>query len=93
MIGIKHRRREWLSHFCRGELPAYLDCRFNLVDARDVAQGMVRAMERGRPGIQYVLGGANHHALHEWLQILGRAADARRPVGKFRSVLRSPWGG
>jgi dihydroflavonol-4-reductase len=78
--------------FCRGELPAYLDCRFNLVDARDVAQGMVRAMERGRPGIRYLLGGANHR-LYEWLQILGRAAGRKAPRWKvpFGLALTVGW--
>ena len=33
--------------FCRGELPAYLECSFNLVDARDVARGMMLALEKG----------------------------------------------
>ncbi len=66
--------------FCRGELPAYLDCRFNLVDARDVAEGMIAAMQNGRPGIRYLLGGHNCH-LGEWLAILGKEVD--RPVPRF----------
>lgn len=67
--------------FCRGELPAYLECRLNLVDARDVARGMVRALERGRSGIRYVLGGENRH-LSEWLQQLGD--EVGRPVPRWR---------
>ena len=67
--------------FCRGELPAYLDCRFNLVDARDVAKGMALAMERGRPGIRYLLGGENYR-LHEWMQILGREVGRKAPRWK-----------
>lgn len=64
--------------FCRGELPAYLDCRFNLIDARDVAQGMMLAMERGRPGIRYLLGSENHR-LHDWLRILGEQLGRKPP--------------
>lgn len=56
--------------FCRGELPAYLECRFNLIDARDVAKGMILAMQRGRTGIRYLLGHSNHR-LSDWLHILG----------------------
>jgi len=35
----------------------YLDFAVNLVDVRDVAAGLVLAMERGQPGHRYVLGG------------------------------------
>lgn len=67
--------------FCRGELPAYLDCRFNLVDARDVAQGMMLAMERGRPGTRYLLGAENLR-LSDWLRILGE--ETGRTVPRWR---------
>jgi dihydroflavonol-4-reductase len=56
--------------FCRGKLPSYLDCRLNLVDARDVATGMILAMRRGRTGVRYLLGGENQW-LSNWLRILG----------------------
>jgi dihydroflavonol-4-reductase len=45
--------------FLNGETPAYLDCEFNLVDARDVAAGQVLAAERGRAGERYILGHVN----------------------------------
>jgi dihydroflavonol-4-reductase len=45
--------------FLNGETPAYLDCEFNLVDARDVAQGQVLAAEKGRVGERYILGNIN----------------------------------
>lgn len=44
---------------CRGNRSAYLDAELNLIDVRDVAEGMVRAMERGRPGVRYLLGAEN----------------------------------
>jgi len=56
--------------FCRGELPAYLNCRLNFVDARDVATGMIAAMRKGRPGRRYLLGGQNLE-LADWLAVLG----------------------
>jgi dihydroflavonol-4-reductase len=37
--------------------PFYLDCILNLVDVRDVADGMILAAEHGRDGERYVLGG------------------------------------
>ncbi len=67
--------------FCRGELPAYLDCRFNLIDARDVATGMILAMEKGRTGIRYLLGGENIR-LSDWLSILGE--EAGQPVPRWK---------
>ncbi len=67
--------------FCRGELPAYLDCRFNLIDARDVATGMILAMEKGRTGVRYLLGGENIR-LSDWLSILGE--EAGQPVPRWK---------
>ena len=64
--------------FCRGELPAYLNCRFNLVDARDVAIGMIAAMRKGRPGRRYLLGGHNRE-LVDWLQLLGTQTGRSLP--------------
>jgi len=48
-----------IRDFCRGELPARMDCTLNLIDVRDVAEGLVLAMDRGRPGRRYLLGGEN----------------------------------
>jgi dihydroflavonol-4-reductase len=45
--------------FCRGGRREYLDAELNLIDARDVAEGMVRAMERGWTGRRYLLGHEN----------------------------------
>lgn len=45
--------------FVNGATPAYLDCEFNLVDARDVAFGHVLAAEHGRVGERYILGNEN----------------------------------
>lgn len=67
--------------FCRGELPAFLDCQFNLIDARDVATGMIAAMEKGRPGIRYLLG-AENLLLSDWLRILGK--ETGQPLPRWR---------
>jgi dihydroflavonol-4-reductase len=48
-----------IRDFCRGKLPARMDCTLNLIDVRDVALGLIRTMERGRPGRRYLLGGEN----------------------------------
>jgi len=64
--------------FCQGKIPAYLDCRVNLIDVRDVAEGLVRAMQRGRPGVRYLLGGHNYRLI-EWLQVLGQIVNRPAP--------------
>ncbi|MGF1497538.1 MAG: NAD-dependent epimerase/dehydratase family protein [Elainellaceae cyanobacterium] len=42
--------------FLNGTYPAYLNSTLNLIDARDVALGHIRAAERGRVGERYILG-------------------------------------
>ncbi|MDT8385854.1 MAG: NAD-dependent epimerase/dehydratase family protein [Gammaproteobacteria bacterium] len=78
--------------FCRGELPAYLECRFNLIDARDVAKGMILAMQHGRPGIRYLLGHENYH-LSDWLGILGGETGRTVPRWKvpYPLALTAAW--
>jgi dihydroflavonol-4-reductase len=49
--------------FCRGKRREYIDAELNLIDVRDVADGMVRAMRVGQTGRRYLLG-------HENLSIL-----------------------
>jgi len=46
-----------LRHFLGRRLQLYLDFIVNLVDVRDVATGLVLAMERGQFGQRYILGG------------------------------------
>ena len=48
-----------LAHFLRGGRVAALDCTLNLVDVRDIAEGMILAAEHGRIGERYILGGQN----------------------------------
>lgn len=50
---------QMILDFCRGKRREYLDAELNLIDVRDVAEGMVLALERGRPGHRYLLGHEN----------------------------------
>lgn len=50
---------QMMLDFCRGKRPAYLDAELNLIDVRDVAAGLAAAMDRGRPGVRYLLGAEN----------------------------------
>jgi dihydroflavonol-4-reductase len=44
---------------CLGKRSAYLDAELNMIDVRDIAAGMVSALERGRIGVRYLLGAEN----------------------------------
>jgi dihydroflavonol-4-reductase len=46
-----------LRHFLHGRVQIYLDFIVNMVDVRDVAAGLILAMERGQIGHRYILGG------------------------------------
>jgi dihydroflavonol-4-reductase len=48
-----------LQHFHARRIQFYLDFILNLVDVRDVAAGLVLAMERGKIGHRYIIGGEN----------------------------------
>jgi dihydroflavonol-4-reductase len=49
-----------LQHFLGGgPLQMYLDFKVNFVDVRDVATGLILAMEKGRVGHRYLLGGSS----------------------------------
>ncbi|HVJ43152.1 MAG TPA: NAD-dependent epimerase/dehydratase family protein [Dongiaceae bacterium] len=67
--------------FVNGKTPAYLNCEFNLVDARDAARGHVLAAERGRIGERYILGGENvelQHLLKELSRLTGHTMPTVR---------------
>jgi dihydroflavonol-4-reductase len=64
--------------FLSGETPFFLDCILNLVDVRDIADGIIRAGEQGRSGERYILGGENM-VMRELLPILERKSGRRMP--------------
>jgi dihydroflavonol-4-reductase len=65
---------QMMLDFCRDKRREYLDAELNLIDVRDVAEGMVRALRHGRPGRRYLLG-------HENLTVLGVFAILARLTG------------
>lgn len=72
--------------FLNGETPAYLDCEFNLVDARDVAAGQVLAAEKGRVGERYILGNVNL-SLGDLLAELQRLSGLKMPKTRIPYAL------
>ena len=67
-----------LALFLSGGSPFFLDCVLNLADVRDIADGIVRAGERGRAGERYILGGENF-AMRDLLPQLERKSGRRMP--------------
>ena len=59
-----------LQYFMNRRIQFYLDFFVNLVDAEDVADGLMLAMQCGRSGERYILGGENI-SLKKLLAILG----------------------
>ena len=65
-----------LRHFLGERLQLYLDFIVNFVDVRDAAAGLVLAMERGRTGHRYILGGESI-ALKKVLQLMATVSGRR----------------
>jgi dihydroflavonol-4-reductase len=61
-----------------GRTPAYVDTGLNIAHVDDIARGHLLALERGRPGERYILGGANL-TLKEILTQVTRIAGRRPP--------------
>ena len=64
-----------------GRMPAYVDTGLNLVHVDDVAEGHMLALEKGRIGETYILGGQNvalKKMLEDIARILGRKPPAIR---------------
>lgn len=61
-----------------GRVPAYIDTGLNLVHVDDVAEGHALALERGRIGERYILGGENM-PLKDILTLVASVAGQRPP--------------
>jgi len=70
-----------IRDFCRGSLPAVIDCTLNVIDVRDVATGLIRVMEVGKPGRRHLLSGENL-TLVQMLAILSGMSGV--PVPRWR---------
>jgi dihydroflavonol-4-reductase len=61
-----------------GRMPAYVDTGLNLVHVDDVAEGHLLALDRGRIGERYILGGQDA-TLAEMLGVIARLSGRRPP--------------
>ncbi len=62
-----------------GRIPAFVDTGLNLVHVDDVAQGHILALERGRAGERYILGGQDA-TLRELLGVIAELTGRRPPT-------------
>jgi dihydroflavonol-4-reductase len=63
----------------RGRMPAFVDTGLNLVHVDDVAAGHLLAMEKGRIGERYILGGQNA-SLRQMLAVIAGLTGRRAPT-------------
>ncbi|MCA1958550.1 MAG: NAD-dependent epimerase/dehydratase family protein [Nitrospira sp.] len=64
--------------FMKGRMPAYIETGMNIVDVDDVAEGHLLAMQKGRIGERYILGGKNL-LLREVFDILSAVTGIKAP--------------
>ncbi|MHC4828885.1 MAG: NAD-dependent epimerase/dehydratase family protein [Planctomycetota bacterium] len=62
----------------QGKMPAYVEGGTSCVDVRDVAARHVAALEKGRPGERYILGGENV-TMTEFMQRIAVVAGVKSP--------------
>ena len=67
-----------ISDAAAGRIPAYVDTGLNVVHVADVAEGHLLALERGRAGERYILGGENL-LLRDLLALICDVAGRRPP--------------
>jgi dihydroflavonol-4-reductase len=68
--------------FLKRKFPAYVETGLNLVDVRECARGHVAALEKGKSGQRYILGGENL-TLKQILDKLGRITGLPSPTVKL----------
>jgi dihydroflavonol-4-reductase len=72
--------------FLKRKFPAYVETGLNLVDVRECARGHVAALEKGRSGQRYILGGENL-TLKQILDKLGEITGLPSPKLKLPYVV------
>jgi len=65
--------------FLNGRIPGYVDTTLNVVHVDDLAAGHLLAMERGRQGTSYILGGENL-TMRAFVELLASVTGLRAPT-------------
>lgn len=63
----------------KGLIPAIVQGGFNFVDVRDVADGIIKAMEKGRSGESYILGG-DYYTLKQIAAIILKLKGSKKTL-------------
>jgi len=71
--------------FLKGKFPAYVETGLNLVDATECARGHIQALEKGKSGERYILGGENL-TLKQILDRLATITGLKSPTVKLPYV-------
>jgi dihydroflavonol-4-reductase len=71
--------------FLKRKFPAYVETGLNLVDATECARGHIQALEKGRSGERYILGGENL-SLKQILDRLAAITGLKSPTVKLPYV-------
>jgi dihydroflavonol-4-reductase len=72
-------RDESSSTSSKGKFPAYVETGLNLVDVHECARGHIAALEKGKSGERYILGGENL-TLKQILDTLGAISGLPSPT-------------
>lgn len=78
-----------ILRFLRRKMPAYVNTGLNFIDVRDVAQGHLLALEKGKMGERYILGHQNL-TLKQFLDLLSEITGL--PAPEKTLPLWLPWG-
>lgn len=76
--------------FLKGKMPAYVDTGLTIVDVDDVAEGHLLAMEKGKIGERYILGGENL-SLKQVLDILSEVSGKPAVNTKIPRAVALVW--
>jgi len=63
----------------KGNIPAYVDGGFNVIDVNDCVQGMIQAMQKGNPGESYILGSRNLSVKNYFDMVVDIAGQGKSP--------------
>ena len=76
--------------FLNGKMPAYVDTGLTIVDVDDVAEGHLLAIEKGKMGERYILGGENL-SLKQILDILSEVSNRPQLNMKIPRAVALAW--